>query len=347
MKKTLQIFTLILVLIVTACGGLRDMQVQVKRPAIITVKSEIQSIAVLNRSIPTKKAGLEGALTGELPQQDKELSEECLRGLNDLLQTSERFKIVRCTETMNAADEKSLTFGAPLSWEMVDSICKKYGTDALMVLEFFDTDFSILNPNATAAAAIGSVVNGGSSTVSVTGKASARTGFRIYNPSSKTILYEDRFEYKKTWRQTSTNPADAIAKLVKRNPALVDVSYVTGQEFAKSIVPLYFWEARSMYKGKKGLMEKAERQALSKDWEGAARTWEDVFNSSIKSKEKGKAAFNLALANEVLGNLVEAQKWIQTSYVEDGQNTALVYSSILDARVREQAKLKEQEDNEE
>lgn len=329
-------------LFIGSCAGTRDMRVEVQRPALITIKQEIKTIALLNRSIPTAKAGLEGTLTLETPKQDKELSEECMRGLNETLNTSNRFQVTRCEGTMPAADEKSLSFGSPLPWTIIDSICTSLSVDAIMVLEYFDTDFNILNPGATAAAAVGNVLNGNAPTVEVRGTATANCGYRVYYPKTKEILYEDRFEFKKHWTQRSTNPVDAVAKMIKRNDALLDVSYYTGVEFAMNVVPLFYWEDREMYKGKKGDLERGERQALAKDWEGAIKTWTHVYEFSDKSKIRAKAAFNIALGYEVMGKLNDAQLWVQRSYVEAGKKEALRYSDIIDYRIREQEKLKEQ-----
>jgi len=89
-------------------------------------------------------------------------------------------------------------------------------------------------------------------------------------------------------------------------------------------------------------MERGERLALAKDWEGAIKTWTEVYNMSNKSKIRAKAAFNVALGYEVMGKLTDAQIWVQRAYVEGGKKTALEYSNIIDDRLREQEKLKEQ-----
>lgn len=335
-------FNFTLLFLITSCAGTRDMQVQVMRPAQITVPKEIQKIAILNRSIPSSQAGIEGTLTGETPKQDKELSEECLRALNDQLQTSQRFEVKRVEYTMNAADPKSLNFGAPLDWTTVDSICARLGVDGLLVLEYFDTDFMVNNPAGTTAQAVQSVLNGGQTSVEASGTATASCGFRVYYANKHLIPYEDHFRYKKWWRERANNAAEAIGKLIKRNAALIAVSYETGAEFAMKIVPLYFSEHRDMYKGKKGNMERAERQALAKDWEAALATWTSVYESSTSQKERAKAAFNMALSFEVLGNLEEAQKWAGTAYVDGGKKPMLRYAEIIDGRVREQKKLQEQ-----
>lgn len=342
MKLLYYTFFGILGTFVVSCSSIQPMRVQVMRPAEITIAKDVQTVAILNRSIPTVKNSVETVLTGERPAQDKDLSNECVRGLGDLLRTSDRFKIKQCEGTMNASDPASLRFAGELDWAIVDSICKKYETEALMVLEYFDTDFKVISPGATAAATLNNVLNGNGADVEVTGSATANAGWRVYIPATKTIAYENYFKWTKTWQEHSTNPIDAIAKLIKPNQALMDVSFTTGYEFGMRIVPLYFWEDRSMYKGKKGLMERGERQALAKDWEGAIETWKDAYENSMKSKIKAKAAFNLALGYEVMGNLEEAQKWVQTSYIERDEDEALEYGNILDKRIREQGKLKQQ-----
>jgi hypothetical protein len=340
------LFSFGLLTIFASCSGIRNMQVQVMRPARITVPQEIKSIGILNRSIPTNISAIEGTLTGETPRQDKKLSEECLQGLVETLNTSSRFTVMKCEEQFDAADEKSLTFGSTLSWETVDSLCEKYKVDGLLVLEFFDTDYLIANPISTAREVVGAVLNGGSGgQVEVRGTAKATAGYRVYAPKTRSILYEDRFKHSRFWVQRSVNPVEAVAKLIKRNEALMAVSKETGYEFAMNIVPLYFWEHRDMYKGKKGDLERGERQALAKDWQGAIETWERVYNQSGKSKERAKAAFNVALGYEVRGDLNQAQTWVQRAYVEGGKKAVLNYSNILDQRVREQGRLNEQKGN--
>ncbi len=343
MKTTITTLTILISsLFIGSCSGLRGMRVQVMRPAQITIPQEIQNISLLNRAVPSNGKSLEGSLTGEFFAKDKELSEDCMKGVNSTLLTSDRFKVTTCDTIMLAQDPKSISFGGQLKWTFVDSLCKSMNTQALMVLEFFDTDFSVFNPASTAANTVGNILNGNLSPVEVRGTATANAGFRVYFPKTQSILYEDQFQYKKVWTQTSTNPIEAVAKMVKKPEALRAASFEAGGEFAMNVVPLYFWEQRQMYKGKKGALQIGERQALAKDWEAAAKTWSIAFEESFKAKSRSKAAYNAALAYEVLGNLKEAQRWIQIAYVEKGKKEALVYSNILDARVREQDKLNQQ-----
>ncbi|WP_300352917.1 DUF6340 family protein [Fluviicola sp.] len=334
MKQILTI-SLFSLLIFSSCKTTQGMRIEVQRPATISVNPKIKSLALLNHSIPGKFGLIEGTLTLETPKQDKELSNECIKGIDELLRTSERFQIKRCDSSMLASKNTSVDFGGMMNWDQVDSICKKYETDAILSLEFFDTDFSVINPAATAATTVQNVLNGNGAEIEITGKATARAGFRLYDPATKTVIYEDRYKQDKTWRQRSTNPVEAIARLIKRNEALTQVSYFTGQSFAHDLVPLYFWEQRMMYIGKKGGMKIGSRQALTRDWEGALKTWKEEYESNPKSKIRARAAYNVALAYEVLNDLQNAKAWVQKSYIEDGKSEALEYSNILEKRIRE------------
>ncbi len=344
MKKLLVTGTLG-ILLFSSCRTTQGMQIEVQRPATISVDNNIKSLALLNHSIPGKAGLIEGTLTLEMPKQDKDLSNECLRGIDQLLRTSPRFEIRQCDSSMLASKPTSVDFGAPMNWEQVDSICRKYGTDALLSLEFFDTDFSVINPAATLANTAQNILNGNGAEVEVTGKATARAGFILYYPAKKAIIYQDMYKQGKTWVQRSTNPVEAIARLIKRNEALTEVSYYTGQAFAHDLVPLYFWEQRMMYIGKKGGMKIGARQALTRDWEGALNTWKEEYDSNSKSKFRARAAYNVALAYEVLGDLQNARAWIQKSYLEGGKDEALQYSNILEKRIRDLGRLESQSSN--
>ena len=142
-----------------SCSATKGMRVQVLRPATISVPQEIQKLGILNRAVPSSKTNAEAIVSGETPLRDKELSQECLRGLTETLNTSQRFKIAICDSAYLCPDAKSLTFGPALTWQFVASLCSKYEVDGLVVLAFFDTDFQVVKPVLTATQAIGSHIN--------------------------------------------------------------------------------------------------------------------------------------------------------------------------------------------
>jgi hypothetical protein len=340
MKKS---FYLLFLVLLCSCHGAREISVQVKRPARITIPANIQSVGLLNRSLSGTKAGLEGAITLETPNRDKTLAGECLRGMRETIGKSERFYVVTCDTTLPAPVETSLGFGELLDWAMIDSLCKFYKVDAILTVEFFDSDFSVHNPAGAATQALGSILTGNQQTIEVRGTASAQAGFRIYHSLTKSMLYENSFQHKTYYTQRSYSVAEAMSKLIKRNDALREVSYATGRAFGQDIVPLFYWERRKIFKKGHDQMKRGYRQAQSKNWTGAKDTWMALFTDASKRKTRAKAACNVALAYEVLGDLISAQKWVQEAYAEKGMKIILRYSDLLDQRILEQEKLKEQE----
>lgn len=321
------------------------MRIQVLRPAKVTVPQEIKKLAVLNRSIPSEVFIIEGALTGETPVTDKDLSEQCLQSLVETLNTSDRFQVVKISESQQSADPKSLSFGTQLSWVEVDSLCRKNDVDGLLVLEYYDTDFFIDNPAGAVTQVIQGALQGGNKEITVTGIAKTDAGFRVYYNKDKKIAYEDRYKHSKRWVERSFSVQEALSKMIRKRNALMNISQETGNQFALCVVPLYFWEDRVLLKGKR-LFKVGERQALSKDWEGALQTWTRIYENSSRPKDRAKAAHNMAFAYEVLGELMNAQKYISKAYVEKGKSVSLEYSNIIDKRMREQEIINEQLKNE-
>ena len=335
---------LLLTYTILSCSSQRRMRIQVLRPAQLTVPKEIQKLAVLNRSIPSEVFIIEGALTGENPVTDKDLSERCLQSLVETLNTSDRFKVVKIQESLQSADPKSLGFGNPLLWAEVDSLCRKNEVDGLLVLEFFDTDFFIDNPAGAASQVIQGALQGGNKEITVTGIAKSDAGFRVYYNKDKKIALEDNYRYSKRWVERSFTVQEALSKMIRKRNALMNISDETGREFAFTIVPLYVWENRVLMKGK-GFFKVAERQALSKDWDGPLQTWTRIYENSTSRKQRAKSAHNMAFAYEVQGDLLKAQDYISKAYVEKGKKASLEYSNILDNLIRQQDKIKEQMKN--
>ena len=71
MKKLLVTGTLG-ILLFSSCRTTQGMQIEVQRPATISVDNNIKSLALLNHSIPGKAGLIEGTLTLEMPKQDKD-----------------------------------------------------------------------------------------------------------------------------------------------------------------------------------------------------------------------------------------------------------------------------------
>ena len=135
-------FVFLIVLGLSACST-SSVLVNIQRPADITLSQDIQSVVVVNRSRPSKDnlTGniVEGLITGEGIGADKKGAEYCVDGLVNMLSNSERFTL-KNIDGIELKGTGTSAFPIPLDWNEVKSICGSYDSDALLVLETFDSD---------------------------------------------------------------------------------------------------------------------------------------------------------------------------------------------------------------
>ena len=354
-KKLRLLVALLGVLLLASCSSTRNMQVLTARPANIDVDRSVKRLAIVNRSIAIQKSAVESALkgdiigtiTGELTGNDIRLSRECISGINQGLSSSNRFDVTVFNRELLSGSLTSADFGPNLSWNTIGEICQKTGADAVISLEYFDAGYTLENLSK-ANKTIDKVLTNptGEPIFSAGGTASARAGFRIYNNRNHTIIYENSYRHSRVWKQSARTYLEAASKLLKRNDAIVYVSRDLGSNFSRQLIPMSYWEHRLMFKGKNPESVKAERLALTKDWEAASDAWLRAYNSAFKPKERGGIAYNLALANEVLGDYANAKKWIVTSYTEGGDKRALQYSQIIDGLIADHQRMQQQNPSE-
>jgi len=317
---------------------MRSISLQVQRPAQIGIDPTIKKIVLLNRTKPDAGSKLEGVLSGEGFGQDKPNIEECMNGALGILSNTTRFQAARASEYFTNERTMGKNFAQPINWNDIALLCSKYQTDAVLALEFFDTDFIVTNGNKTTPAEANKPAQ---TTYWAKGVLNVFAGFRLYDPLNKNIIFQDRFAFSRNWESSASSVAEAIAKLIQKDQAVKNISAEVGKSFAGKITPLFVWENRTFFKGKDALMKKGERYGRVFDWENAGKAWLEVTKSG-NQKEKGRACFNLALVHEVYGELEKAKEWATRAYTEYGERKAQNYAQLLDQRIADAERLKKQ-----
>jgi len=314
------------------------------KPAQIGVPSSIKTIAIADRTTPENEYVniIEGVLTGEGIGMDKEAVQKAIDGLQKVMGESPRFEVIRTTESLNS-DYVMGNFPDPLPWGVVSHLCAKYKTDALLMIEYFDSDFIVTNGTKVVEKKDKDGQVRKVTEYHAEGVASVNLGFRLYDPSNKSVIDQQTVSNKRSWNAKGNSVKDAIAQLYARKDAVMNVSYTTGHRYGQKISPSWFTESRSFYKKDKHYpgIEAGKRQADVGEWGKAAEIWEDVANKA-SGKSAGKAAFNTALAYEVLGELDIAREWASRSYTDYGNKDGRDYVRIIDRRIHEEARLREQ-----
>ncbi len=340
MKKT--IIILILGLLFLNCTS--SINLRVLKPARVTIKQHVQSIAIINRTKPTSIAQtiIEGVFSGETPIQDASASLEAINGMVNSLNRSDRFRVVNTGLIMDGSATGG-SFPTPLKWSKVQQICKKHNADAILALEVMDSDFRVHHSTK--------MVNKKDKDGKVykkkmfvaKGVATVKVGFRIYDNKKKTIIDQDYYTHKKSWRGEAVNKHKAIANLIRRDAAIKKASYSLGYDYGNMLTPTYVSVKRMMYKKSKydSNIAVGTRKAEVNDWDGAAEAWEKATRSS-DHKTAGKACYNLALAKEVLGDLDGAKVWAQKAYTDYGVDEGKAYVRKIERRIVDEQRLQEQ-----
>jgi len=314
-------------------------------PADITIPQHIQSVGILNRSLPDKQGLvmniLEGFITGESIMADRESSISALRGAVSTLNFNPRFKAVSMEgEDLRGTGTKQ--FPAPLDWNIVDQLCKKYNVDAIVSLETFDSDIMLSrDTKEQISKKEGRDVKYLEYFANLNIRASA--GWRFYDNVKKQMIDEQVFVDEKGFSGRGLSPEEALSKLPPKRRALNDAGMFSGEMLAFRISPKWLNASRYYYTKarKEEIFKYAKRYVKSDQWKTAADTWLPLTNSPDR-KIAGRACHNMAVAEEMQGNLNEAIKWATEAYVKHNLKRSRSYLNELNRRLKDQSRLKEQ-----
>lgn len=346
MPRTVFYFLGFFTLIGFACSS-SSTKIDVLQPAEIFVPENIETIVTIDRSKPAKGflSFLEGAITGEEIGQDKEGRKRALEGLTEALTRTPRFRVVHSGYEKTGANA-SLRLIEPMNWYEVKALCEEFNADAVLAIEMFDSDIAI----ETSEKERKKKNKDGEQYIETYFEdkmdLSIKMGWRLYDPTNRLII--DEF----TTRDDDSGNAEGKTKEAARKNLpdayrmARDISFVAGQLYGERIAPTWVSVSRSYYDTVKGdeqtTMEKAARLAETRDWRGAAKIWNEVVSSSYDDETKGKAAYNMAIANECLGKLQNARDWAQKAYVDYGNKRAKNYIQTIENRIFEQQVVEEQ-----
>jgi hypothetical protein len=127
------------------------------------------------------------------------------------------------------------------------------------------------------------------------------------------------------------NPLVAAAGLIGRKDAVNQVSNKAGREYAMRILPYQIRVSRDYYVKGTDNFKIAKRRAQMGKWDEAGELWEKETNNS-SGKIAGRACYNMAIINEINGDLNTALGWAQKAYEDYNNKLALDYVRILENR---------------
>jgi hypothetical protein len=330
MKKSIIAF---LSLTIFSCSSVRQMQVFVPKPTLVQLPEDVKKMVIIDKTQGKFLTTIEGVLTGEMIGIDKILSQECITGLKNPFLKNSSIQITQHPERLKSEDMTSTGFGTVMKPIQIQQIAQLHNADALLVLEYFDSDFTV-----------GDISNANNvGTVLFQGYAKAKVGIRIYLPKTQSIFYENSFSYAKNYGETAVNKAQLLGKLAIGTDAMKYVSYELGQYVAKRFVSYRTWEDREIMKGKSDITKRAERQIIAQDYINAILTLENAFKNEQKKEIKADIAYNLGYCYEIKGDLQLSKKWLTEAFTISGSSKSQTYLDIINQRIREELLLEMQD----
>lgn len=330
MKVGASIYFLSLVACFTISSCTVNKRVEILRPARITIPKELKTVIMVDRTSTQKGQGnktegvIEGILTGESPFADRMGAQHCFDGFEQLTVKNERLDLAH-RDVIVMKGEGAHTRSKQLDWETVDSLCDKYNADAIVELNHFDSD----QFGGLAAAAM----NYRDIDLNI------KTGWRLYYPSTKEVLDDYRMET--FW--DANRSIYFYDPLPPANRAVAEAGYLSGYNYGRHLVPSFYLESRKIYKTGSPEMKTAARMALADNWDGAEKIWSQLVSGGTTNRKVLKrATYNLAVAQEMRGNLEKAVELARKSYEVFGNNDALQYYRFLQGRKQDQQLLEEQ-----
>lgn len=325
-----------------SCSSTNLMSLSVTQPAPVGLPPTAKSIAVVNRTRASDENKVIDALHKITSLETKELQTEgakaSVTGLVDELMKNDRFTSVKYLDKLDLRSFGAGVFPSSLSWDTVDRICRDNRSDLLFSLELFDAQSRVdAAPNG-----LNKVVGDLAvlqQKVSMT--TLVKTGWRIYDPVSRTILDEYVLSKDLVSSSRGINVLAAGSAIAGHKEAIKQTGNRAGQAYASRILPYSIRVSRYYYVRGDGNFVIAKRMAQTGNWDGAAKLWQQETNSPHR-KVAGRACYNMAIISEINGDLEGAIQWAQKSYENYNNRLALSYVNVLRDRQADKAVLQSQ-----
>lgn len=315
----------------SSCSATNQMTLSVQNPAPVSLSANIKTVAIVNRSRAANESGTLDAIHRLLSLESRDLQAQgsfaSLDGLRASLTQNPRFTQVKWLDQLDLRSFGAGVFPAPMAWDSVQKICTDNGVDAIFSLELFDAE-SKLNY----AADKGSIQVAGTSLPVLNHyvgmNTQVKTGWRIYDPSSRTVVDEYVLNREISAGGQGINPAVAASVLLGKKEAVKQAGNDAGQAYAGRVLPYWIRVSRTYFSAGNDVLKTANRKALSGNWNGAGELWLQETKDQ-NGTAAGRACYNLAIISEINGDLDGAIQWAQRSYEDYRVKIALNYLSIL------------------
>jgi tetratricopeptide (TPR) repeat protein len=337
---------LILGSLLVSCSAMNSLTIPVTEPAPVFLPPSVRAVGILDRSLPGEKTEkmdkIDKILSVEGVNLDKEAAATVTTALLDELTALKRFEQVGMIESPDTKNPGMGVFPAMMSWDQISRLCDANGIDAIIALSFFDTDTNVkYDADAVSVQAPFGVKIPALRTQAVS-TTLMKVGWRLYDANSQLVVDEFTMLDEVVVEGSGMNPLNAVKAItVDRKEQILNVSNHIGRSYASRLYPYESIVSRNYFVKGANNFEVAKRRAQTGDWDGAAELWEQELKNR-KAKVAGRAYYNMAIINEINGDLEKAIELASQSYSDYNNKEALNYVKILQNRLERIKELEQQ-----
>jgi hypothetical protein len=342
-----------LIILGNACSPIYNFQIYTLKPAAIAVQTDIQKVIIINHSYIPGYISLKDFQGNYQRDFDRDLSKQYIDALTEFLGNSPRFQVMTIYEASNSLNTKKLG----LNLNIADSLCKKDGADAAIILDGYVVSKMLHEqkqyipcehshqmppsssyeqyPNDTVKKEIPLV----SDTVCVDYVKYAlslknTSYWKIYSVKSHCVINEQIINDSTVMQTRGYDAGTAFAYL----PTIWDMMFRSasraGNEYGHRIAQEWIQETRYLFR----LQGDAISYARQDEWDKAIDSWKG-YTESNDLKTASMAAFNIAVAYEMKDDFINALEWAAKSYTLQKSPETDKYIEQLEERVKDKKQL--------
>jgi len=313
-------------LLLNGCAGTYSVvEFEVLEPANVSFPDHVQKLILMDRAPVTKdvfdKEDIEGLTEEGLFILDTIISYNLLRGVYEMFQQSpiERFKDPQFINEKRS-DTTALT-DMFLTKREVAELCRKYGGDAIVSLEYYSVN---LDQNTS--------FDGANSAEDIW-----LHYFIVSNEIHWNIYLPERPRPFDTYKTIDTlyftDVLEGMFKPIPSAPGMVrELSLQSGRKYGRYLVPVWKYASRMLFRGKNDSLRKASRFTDQGDWESAYDIWEALVHSP-DSTVVSRAYHNMAIYYELEDQLDSAYLLAGMAVQYDTLEVISTYREELETRI--------------
>lgn len=297
--------------------GSPTLSFEVLRPGEFQIPEGIRTIAIVDRSLSTNGFFnfIEKGPFSNFEKKPGWSASLIMDGLQAQINASGGVE-ARQSQVLLRRDGRGTVFGPPLEQQEVRDICRELGSDALICIELVEA------------------YQGATYT-------EVRSGFRLYAPGNAGWIDQYQLIRPVRNRQKVTTPEGRTYRIDSEEDAEAEACYQAGLAYGKRILPAWYPAERiyfSRSKRDKNLSEGARLMEINQWNQSIAPLMKALENGHRKTR--GKAAHNLAVAYEALGQYGMALDHARIAWADYKLDASKVYALELEERIEEVRRIK-------